>query len=150
MARPASLLLIAAALSGCGGGGDGGGRPDTSLTILAVNPNVGRAEFRLSCAPAAGDLPLPERACAALDATPELVTNPEPFTCLGGTFSWWDITISGRLDGQPLHSETSSCWTPQMELIAKLEIGRALDAHLLPRRNERLSGREVRTIPRVY
>lgn len=34
-----------------------------------------------------------------------------------------------------------------MELIAKLEIGRALDAHLLPRRNERLSGREERTIP---
>jgi hypothetical protein len=143
ISRPASLLLVVALL-GCGGGGDA---TETRLTILAVNPNVGRAEFRLSCEPAAGDLPSPERACAALRETPELVTSPEPFTCMGGTFSWWDITISGRLGGRPLHSRTSTCWTPQMDLIGKLGIGPALDAHLLPRRSESLIGGEQRTIP---
>jgi hypothetical protein len=143
------------ALSGCGGGPGTrgaeeheGAEPATQLTILAVNPNVGRAVFRLSCgSPAKGDIPSPERACAVLEQSPELVTSPRRFVCGGGTFSWWDITISGRLAGNPLDSHTSTCWTPQMEMIGKLGIGASLEAHLLPRAREELIGGQQRTIP---
>lgn len=127
--------------------GSGERGPRTQLTVLAVNQNVGRAVFRLSCAPAGGDVPAPAHACAALAANPELITNPEPYVCWGGLSSWWDITISGRFRGRAVRTQTSSCWTSQMELIGKLGIAPTLYDHLLPRRRERLIGGQQRTFP---
>jgi hypothetical protein len=146
-----SLLLMIALLAGCGGSRSGAARgsaaPGTRLTILAVNPNLGRAVFHLACEPAGGDLPSPARACGALRDTPSLVTNPKPFICHGGPNSWWDITISGRLRGHVFRSHISTCWTPQMAMIGQLGINRSLAAHLAPRRSQELIGGEQRTIP---
>ena len=138
-------FLLAGTLAGCG---SRSGTPSTDLTILALNPSVGRANFHLACGPAGGDLGNPARACAALAAQPELVTNPKPFTCYGGTFSWWDITITGRLHGRPIRTHTSTCWTPQMAMINRLGIGwQSLRAHLLPRRREAVMPGMQRTFP---
>jgi hypothetical protein len=143
-ARLCASLLVAAALAGVAGAGDS---PSTRVTILAVNPNVGRAAFHLSCGPTGGDIPSPERACAALAAASGLVLSPQPFVCRGGPTSWWDITVSGRLDGNPFLSHTSSCWTPQMGLIGELGIAAALQEHLLPRRRRTLHGGQRRVFP---
>jgi hypothetical protein len=97
-----------------------------ALTILAVNPSVGRAVFHVSCPGS--------RACAALAAQPSLLTAPRPFVCLGGTFSWWTLTLSGRADGRRIRTRVDTCWTPQMALIGKLGIGGELESHLQPRR----------------
>jgi len=148
---PVCLLVIMALLTGCGGGDirvkQGSTAQETSVTILAVNEHVGRAVFRLSCQPAGGDVPSPARACAALEEAPELLTSPKPFTCLGGTFSWWDITIAGRLHGLPIQSHTASCWAPQMDLLRRLDIVDSLEDHLLPRARQELGGGEQRTYP---
>lgn len=145
------LLLITVLLAGCGGSDSAAARrgavPETRVTILAVNPNVGRAVFHLACEPAGGDLPSPARACDALHDTPSLVTNPKPFICHGGPNSWWDITIAGRLRGRAFRSHTATCWTPQMAMIGQLGINRSLAAHLVPRRSQELIGGEQRTIP---
>jgi hypothetical protein len=137
------LLLIAASLVGWS---DGAAQPSTQLRILALNSHVGRAAFHLACEPPRGDVGDPARACAALANQPELVTRPKPFVCLGGPFSWWDITITGRLQGRPIRTHTSTCWTPQMELIGRLGIGRSLQAHLLPRRRRAV----MPGIPRTF
>jgi hypothetical protein len=130
----ALCALVCAALAGCGGRG---GPTATDLTFLALNPNVGRAAFHLRCAPPGGDLARPAKACAALAAQPDLVTAPKPFVCIGGTFSWWDVTITGRLRGRPVQTRTSTCWTPQMATIRRLGMGfSSLRAHLLPRHRE--------------
>ena len=140
-----SLLLIAVSLAGCS---DRAVDPSTRLTILAVNASVGRAAFHLDCAPSGGDVGNAARACAAVATEPELITNPKPFTCLGGTFSWWDITITGRLNGHPIRTQTSTCWTPQMAMIDRLGIGwQSLQAHLLPRRREAVLPGIQRTFP---
>jgi hypothetical protein len=134
MRRPLIGFLVAVSLAGCGSGST---KPSTDLTLLAVNPSVGRAAFHLTCGPAGGDLSHLARACAAVAAQPQLVTRPKPFVCFGGTFSWWDITITGRLRGRRIHTHTSTCWTPQMATIRRLGIGwPSLRAHLLPRRRE--------------
>jgi hypothetical protein len=126
-------FLVAAVLVGCGSEA----RPETQLTMLAINTSVGRAEFHLDCAPPGGDLPDARRACAALKKQPQLVTNPKPFTCAGGTFSWWDITISGRLNGTTVRRTFSTCWTPQMATIGRLGLSwNVLQKHLLSRRHE--------------
>jgi hypothetical protein len=136
----ASYLVAAAAIvAGCGTS------TRTTLTILAVNPSVGRAEFHLTCAPAGGDVPRPARACAALAAEPSLVTRPKPFVCRGGTFSWWDLTLTGRLRGRRIRSHVDTCWTPQMRLVGKLGIARVLQGHLVPRRRRELVAGERRT-----
>jgi hypothetical protein len=123
-----------------------GTRPATSLTILAINTTVGRAVFHVDCAPAGGDLPDPARACAALAATPALITRPKRFVCAGATFSWWDVWVSGRFDGRPIQRTFSTCWTPQMPTIGRLGLSwKVLQAHLLPRRHEALEGHERRT-----
>ena len=140
--RVCVCLLLAAASAGVA---HAGARPSTRVTILAVNPNVGRALFHLSCGPAGGDVPAPKRACTALASDPELVLRPHPFVCHGGPSSWWDITVSGRLGHRAFRSHTSSCWTPQMALIGRLGIGRSLAAHLLPRRRQGLFGGQQRT-----
>jgi hypothetical protein len=140
-----SLLLIAVSLVGCS---DRVVDPSTRLTILAVNASVGRAVFHLDCTPPGGDVGNAARACAAVATQPELVTNPKPFTCAGGTFSWWDITITGRLNGHPIRTQTSTCWTPQMAMIDRLGIGwQSLQAHLLPRRRQAVPPGIQRTFP---
>jgi hypothetical protein len=139
------VILLAALVAGCGGERV---THSTDLTLLAVNPSIGRASFHLACGPASGDLGNPARACAALAAQPDLVTKPKPFTCFGGTFSWWDITISGTLHGRPIRTHTSTCWTPQMAMIRELGIGfQSLEAHMLPRRREAVLPGTQRTFP---
>jgi hypothetical protein len=82
-------------------------------------------------------LPDPVRACAALAKDPELVTAPKRFLCAGGMFSWWDVTISGRLAGNPIDTDFSTCWTTQMATLERFEMDwKVLQAHLLPRRHE--------------
>jgi hypothetical protein len=135
-------VVLVAWLVGCGGRTT----PSTSLTLLAVNPEVGRAAFHLSCGPSGGDLRDAAGACAALAARPDLVTKPKPFVCRGTTTSWWDVTISGRLRGREIRTHAETCWTPQMATIRRLGIGwQSLHAHLLPRRRETVMPTERRT-----
>jgi hypothetical protein len=139
------VLVIGLVLVGCSGRGVDS---STRLTILAVNPSVGRAAFHLDCAPAGGDLEDVSRACAALATQPQLVTSPTPFVCYGGSFSWWDITITGRLHGRPVRTHTATCWTSQMAMIRELGIGQeSLRAHLLDRRRETVVPGLSRTFP---
>ena len=134
MTRLLAAALVAVSLAGCGSRATS---RSTDLTFLAVNPYVGRAAFHLTCSPSGGDLRNPARACAAVAADPQLVTNPKPFGCIGGLFSWWDVTITGRLHGRQVRTHTSTCWTPQMAMIGRLGIGwQSLRAHLQPRRRK--------------
>ena len=149
-AAPALLVLSLVVAVGCAGARDSGGSDAaeaTDLVLIAVNPEVGRARYRLSCDPARGDVPNPERACAALAADPTLVTDPKPFTCIGGTFSWWHLTLTGRFRGHRVSSEVATCWTPQMALIRELGLPGAGPSRLLPRRQRTLRGGERRTYP---
>lgn len=128
--RVGLLVSIALTIATVGCAGDD---PRTELTLTAANTSIGQAVFRLRCEPLGGDLPDAAAACAALARDPQLVTDPKPFTCLGGTFSWWDITIEGRLDDKDVGVETSTCWTPQMALIEALGIGwNELQEHVEP------------------
>lgn len=88
------------------------------LTVLAVGEHGGRALFHLRCDPAGGDVAQPAKACAAIAAEPSLVTHPKPFYDFGP--NTWYFTISGRLDGKPVHLGGDYDWTPQFELISKL------------------------------
>jgi hypothetical protein len=128
-----ALIAVVASVAACG---STAAKPATALTIVAVNSDVGRAVFRLRCQPPRGDLPDNAAACAAVESTPKLVTAPKPSVCIGGTTSWWDITISGRVHGHRLRHTVSTCWTPQMAMIRRLGLGRneTLVDHLLPRR----------------
>lgn len=132
---PAVVALALAAgfgswLAVATGGGGGGG--ETSLTLEADNPQVGHAAFRLECDPPGGDVPDAAAACAALARNPKLLTDPKPFVCWGGTSSWWEIAISGRLAGEPVEVRTRTCWTAQMALIRALGIARELERHIDP------------------
>jgi hypothetical protein len=88
------------------------------LTVLAVGDNGGRSVFHLRCDPAGGDVADPARACAAIAAQPSLVTDPKPFYDGGDNGAYF--TITGRLNGKPVHFSGESDWTPQMQLIDKL------------------------------
>ena len=107
----------------------------TKLRLTAINPNVGLAVFHLECDPAGGDVSDPAAACAALGHDPRLIKSPQPFTCLGGPSAWFDLTISGRLAGKPVHRKFSTCWTPQMATLDKLGLASSLGRHVLPRRH---------------
>jgi hypothetical protein len=102
---------------------------------LAAREGGGRALFHLRCDPAAGNVAQPAKACAAIAAQPSLVTNPKPFFDEGPNTSYF--TITGRLNGKPVHFSGESSWTPQMALIHKLGLagpdGQPL--HLEPRRH---------------
>ena len=142
VATALALLALPALLVGC----SGSRRPaSTDISILAVNPDVGRAAFHLRCGPAGGDVADPARACAALAASPLLITKPKPFVCFGGAASWWDVTLSGRLAGRPVRGRFSTCWTPQMRTLGRLGLAQGLHAHLLPRRSERIMQDETAT-----
>jgi hypothetical protein len=88
------------------------------LTVLAVREGGGRALFHLRCDPAAGNVAQPAKACAAIAAQPSLVTNPKPFYDEGNNAAYF--TITGSLNGKPVHFSGESDWTPQMALIDKL------------------------------
>lgn len=89
------------------------------LTVLAVGVDGGgRALFHLRCDPAGGNVAQPAEACAAIAHQPDLVRHPKPFFDMGP--NTWYFTISGRLDGKPVHYRGESSWTTQMPLIAKL------------------------------
>jgi hypothetical protein len=138
-------FVVALSLAGCG---SRSATPSTHLTLVALNPWVGRAVFRLDCAPPGGDLRDPARACAAVAAHPELMTSPKPFTCFGGMASWWDITITGRLNGRKIHTHTATCWTPQMATIGRLGLAwPSLRAHLVSRRREAVLPSVTTTFP---
>jgi hypothetical protein len=138
-------LVVVALAAGCGGGGSSSA---TDLTMVALNSNVGRAVFHIDCAPTGGDLPDPAAACAALAAAPKLVTKPKPFVCLGGTTSWWDVTITGRLNGTPVHRAFSTCWTTQMATLGRFDMGdNVLQKHLVARRHEAVLAGTKRIFP---
>jgi len=147
--------LSAALLSGCGDTGTAGpsvgASPQrreqaTHLILNAVNPHVGRARYELRCDPPDGDVPDPVGACSELAANPTLVTQPEPFVCHGGTFSHWELVLSGRFRGQPVNTHVSTCWTHQMALIRHLGLG-GRPPRLLPRRTRQLADGERATYP---
>ena len=139
-----TLALILLGLTGCGSGTSLAG---TKLTLTAVNPNVGQAVFHLDCGPAGGDVSDPAAACAALAHDPTLVTSPQPFDCIGGTSSWFDVTISGSLNGKPVHRKFSTCWTSQMATLKELGVAGSLESHVLPRRHGVVQPGIRRTFP---
>jgi hypothetical protein len=126
--RVGLTVAVLALPAGCGADRP----PSTELTLTATNSFVGVATFRLTCGPPGGDIPRPAAACAALAGSPDTLLRPEPFVCIGGTSSWWDIRITGRLAGAPVQVKTSTCWTPQMKLIRALGIAHALPRHVDP------------------
>jgi hypothetical protein len=145
MKRLAVVLLVLLPLTAaCGSSTNLAG---TKLTLTAVNPNVGQAVFRLDCGPAGGDVADPSSACAALGHDPTLVTAPQPFTCVGGPTSWFDMTISGRLAGKAVHRKFSTCWTPQMATLDKLGLAKSLERHVLRRRHGLMLPGLKRTFP---
>jgi hypothetical protein len=115
---------VLALVVGVGASAAGSSRPSTFFTLTATNSALGEAVFTLRCHPSGGNILHPERACVTLDRKPQLLLRPTPFTCRGGPFSWWGITIKGRIQGKPLFVTTSTCWTPQMSLLRALGIGR--------------------------
>jgi hypothetical protein len=145
MKRLAFGVVLVALAAGCGTGGNVAG---THLTLTALNPNVGLAAFHLDCGPAGGDLADAAAACSALSRDPGLVTSPKPFVCIGGTSSWFDVTISGRLAGKSVQQKFSTCWTPQMKTIGKLGLSwSSLEQHILPRRHGVVAPFTTRTFP---
>lgn len=106
--------------------------PETSLSLVATNNHVGRATFTLECEPPGGDIGQARAACTRLLRQPSTLLRPTPFTCFGGTFSWWDIRITGRFEGKAVDVRTSTCWTPQMKLIRVLGIAGELERHIDP------------------
>ena len=131
MKRAALALPLVVLAAGCGGSAK---LASTHLTLTALNPIVGMAVFHLDCQPTGGDVADPAAACAAIAHDPKLVTAPTPFTCIGGTTSWFDVTIDGRLDGKPVHRKFSTCWTRQSATLAGLGLGRSVSGHIRPRR----------------
>ena len=114
-----AAVVVAGALLGFALRGLGSVTPvPANLTVLAVGQNGGRALFHLKCDPASGNVAAPAKACAAIAAQPSIVTHPKPYFDTGP--NTWDFTITGRLNGKPVHFRGESSWTPQMELINKL------------------------------
>ena len=119
--------------------GVGGATPSTRLTIVALDSYVGRAVFHLSCDPVGGDLPDATKACAALAQEPQLITNPEAFTCRGGPGSWWLVKVTGALHGEAISRTFATCWTLQAPTLAQLGLTwDVLRSHLVPRRHKQI------------
>lgn len=137
--RLMALVIVALAVSTTASQASDRSTPSTKLTIVALNPWVGRAVFNVNCEPTGGDLPDPTNACAALDRQPDLVTNPQPFVCRGGPASHWLIEISGSLKGQATRQSFDTCWTFQAPLIQEFALTwDVLRTHLVPRRHKSL------------
>ncbi len=140
---PLALVLVLLA-AGCGSGST---TPSTRLTLSALNPSVGMAVFHLDCSPSGGDVPDAAAACAVLRRDPALVRSPQPYTCIGGPWSWFDMTISGRLAGKPVREKFSTCWTPQMPTLGKLGLFKALQRHIRPPRHGNVPAGQTMTFP---
>ena len=132
-ARQRRLLvaLIAAVVIAAGGvlgvelrGSGAIAQVPANLTVLAVGNEgmvgqVGqRALFHLRCDPAGGNVAQPAKACAAIAAQPSLVTHPKPVYNFGG--DTWYFTITGSLNGKPVHVGLEGDWMTQMALINRL------------------------------
>lgn len=138
-------MLLALLLGGCARDEP---TSDTRLAVVALNASVGRAVFHLACSPKGGDFPNAVKACELLETRPELVTKPKPFVCIGGTFSWWDVTVTGLLEGKSIRRSFSTCWTPQMETLGQFGLTWAvLKKHLVPRRHEVVAPGTARVFP---
>jgi hypothetical protein len=118
MKRSAVLLVMLCVAFSAGCGLSTKAPVPAKLTLLAVREGGGRALFHLRCDPAGGDVADPAKACAAIAAQPSLVTNPKPFYDEGNNVAYF--TITGSLNGKPVHFSGESDWTPQMALIDKL------------------------------
>ncbi len=135
----AVAIGVLALSTSIGQAGVRGETPSTRLTIVALDSWVGRAVFHLSCEPVGGDLPDATKACAALDQKPELITDPEPFTCRGGPGSWWLVRVTGSLHGEAISRTFATCWTLQAPTLAQLGLTwDVLRSHLVPRRHKRV------------
>lgn len=139
MRRSALAFVLVALAAGCASGAKTGG---THLTLMALNPNVGKAVFHLDCPPpgatVSAGLASATAACDELRSDPSLITAPKPFTCIGGPTSWFDVTISGRFAGKPVREKFPTCWTPQMPTLGKLGLFQALGRHIIRRRHGRV------------
>jgi hypothetical protein len=115
------------------------------LTVLAVLEGGGRALFQLRCDPAAGNVANPARACAAIAAQPSLVTNPQPFSDGGNNAAYF--TITGSLNGKPVHFSGESDWASQMALIDKLGLAgpNGQPLRLEPRRHGTVGANQTHT-----
>ena len=128
------------------------------LSVLAVvqdsgalGPKGGRALFYLRCDPAGGNVAEPAKACAAIAAQPSLVTDPK--TSLNSTPTTgfpppiWYITITGRLNGKPVHFSGEAPWSTQIALIGKLGLAGAhgQPLHLQPLRRRFVGLNQTRT-----
>lgn len=119
-----------------------------NLTILVVSDgfsghgsrltpwgNGGRALFNLKCDPASGNVADPARACAAIAAQPSLVTNPKPYStsgpmagppmqaCHSGLCPANGpdyFTITGSVNGKPVHFSGGGVFATDVALVAKL------------------------------
>jgi hypothetical protein len=139
-------LVAAVATTGCGGG-NRSGAGKTQLTILAEQDYLGRASFHLSCRPTGGDVPSPSKACAAVERDPKILTKPELPVCIGAFGSGWHVTVSGLLDGHPVHTAFyMDCWTSDMPLH-RAGIWGELEKHLLPLKHLNLKLGETKTFP---
>jgi hypothetical protein len=125
VAMIAVALIAASAVLGVELRGLGSVAPvPANLTVLAVGNEgiVGqigqRALFHLRCDPAGGNVADPAKACAAIAAQRSLVTDPKP-VFNGGSDSWY-FTITGSLNGKPVHVAVGGDWMTQMALIDKL------------------------------
>lgn len=145
MKRAALGAVLVVLAAGCGSGGSSALR--TQLTLTALNPIVGMAVFHLDCSPAGGDVANPAAACAALANDPQLVTAPQPYTCLGGPTSWFDMTISGRLAGTPVHQKFATCLAHGMPTIDKFELFKNFDRHIRPQRQGQVTAGRSITFP---
>lgn len=144
MKRVTLALFLVLAAAGCGSSGMS--LTGTKLTLRAINPDVGLAIFHLDCGPTGGDVSDPAAACSVLGRDRKLVTAPQPYTCLGGPTSWFDMTISGRLAGKPVHRTFSTCWAKGMPTLDKLGLTSSLMRHVRPRRR----GIVLRGVPHTF
>lgn len=128
--RPPVLLPALLLLAGCSGGEDrvtsaAATTPSPAGTALQVEvvaaPGAEPARWTLTCAPAGGDHPDPEAACAALARTPDpLAPVPADAVCTelyGGPQTG---LVRGTLDGREVSlelSRTDGCRTEQWDRL---------------------------------
>lgn len=116
--------------------------------------NGGRALFHLKCDPAGGDVADPAKACAAIAAQPRLVTDPTPYlangtrtegpvslgripamqSCPSNPAKWCPangpdyFTITGTVNGKPVHFSGGGLFSTDVPLVAKLGLATRLGA----------------------
>ena len=121
--RSAAVVLVAAALAGCGSAtgssGNGAGVSETSgsatsLTITWDDGGGKTGTWQLTCDPAGGDHPDPEAACQALTSGGTVGLNPvKPGTLCSQIYGGpQTATIAGTWQGKPVSAKlkrTNGC-----------------------------------------